>query len=209
LKRIRSHPESHPSTIMMLTANHPAAEKAHYRELDGCYCLTKPFKPAELLALIRRTLHAGKTSEAAAHVVPAEPAYRPVPLRILLAEDNAINRKVALAMLGQMGHQVISAANGVEVVASYHSAEFDLVFMDVQMPEMDGLEATSRIRHQEQATGTHIPIVAITANAMSGDREECIRAGMDDYISKPISRKDLEAVIARVLTKNGHHGEVM
>ena len=204
LQRIRSRAEFHPSTIMMLTAIHPAAVTAHYRELDGCYCLTKPFKPAELLAIIRKTLNIGEVIEPRAPSAPYEPPRSPGPLRILLAEDNAINRKLALAMFDKMGHQAVSVANGVEVVASYASEKFDLVFMDIQMPEMDGFEAAFRIRQHERATGTHIPIIAMTANAMDGDREACIRAGMDDYISKPISRRDLEAAIMRALTKNGH-----
>lgn len=175
-----------------------------YHRRPCCCCLTKPFKPSELLAIIRKVLHAGQTVEAPAIIAPSEHGYRLVPLRILLAEDNPINSKVALAMLGKMGHHVISAVNGMEVVARYDSDKFDLVFMDIQMPEMDGLEAASKIRQQERTLGTHVPIIAMTANAMSGDREAYIRAGMDDYISKPISRKELETVIARVLTKNGH-----
>jgi PAS domain S-box-containing protein len=118
-------------------------------------------------------------------------------LRILLAEDNLINQRLAMAMLGKMGHQVTSVSNGVEVMANLGGHQFDLVLMDVQMPEMDGFETTSRIRHQERTTGAHIPIIAMTANAMAGDREICINSGMDDYISKPINRKDLEQVIAR------------
>ncbi len=119
-------------------------------------------------------------------------------LRILLAEDNAINQRLAVAMLSRMGHQVTSASTGHEVMLKLKDDEFDLILMDVQMPEMDGLAAASRIRLQERATGSHIPIIAMTANAMAGDREMCIAAGMDDYITKPINGNDLKQAISRL-----------
>jgi len=122
------------------------------------------------------------------------------PLRILLAEDNAVNQKLSLAVLGNLGHQTTLARNGTEAVAQWKQEIFDLIFMDVQMPEMDGLEATQFIRGQERATGTHIPIIALTAHAMSGDREQCLNAGMDDYISKPVGSKAMADAIARHVT---------
>jgi CheY-like chemotaxis protein len=100
-------------------------------------------------------------------------------------------------MLGKMGHRVTLAMNGVEAVAKWGEGNFDLIFMDMQMPEMDGLEATRQIRSQEDAKGRHIAIIAMTANAMSGDRERCVASGMDDYVSKPISRRSLEEAIER------------
>ena len=125
------------------------------------------------------------------------------PLRILLAEDNVINRALATGLLGKRGHSLTHAANGREAVAAAASAEFDLIFMDVQMPEMDGFEATRRIREMEATNGHRTPIVAMTAHAMAGDRERCLAAGMDDYISKPLEKAALLALLARISADRG------
>jgi CheY-like chemotaxis protein len=120
-------------------------------------------------------------------------------LRILLAEDNIINRELATGILTRRGHSLVHAVNGREAVDVACAGTFDLIFMDVQMPEMDGFEATRRIRALEQADGGHpTPIVAMTAHAMTGDRERCLAAGMDDYISKPLDKIALFALLARV-----------
>jgi CheY-like chemotaxis protein len=113
----------------------------------------------------------------------------------LVAEDNLVNRAVATGILRKQGHVLVHAANGREAVEAVTRGTFDLVFMDVQMPEMDGFEATRRIRELEEATGGHTPIVAMTAHAMAGDRERCLAAGMDDYVSKPLRKKDLLRVL--------------
>src|SRR5207249_8053012 len=113
------------------------------------------------------------------------------PLRILLAEDSPVNQRLAIALLEKHGHTVIVAGNGKEAVLTWESQPFDLVLMDVQMPLMDGLEATAVIRAKERKRGTHVPIVAMTAHAMKGDREHCLGAGMDDYVSKPIHAQQL------------------
>jgi CheY-like chemotaxis protein len=128
-------------------------------------------------------------------------AFAPAPssLDILVAEDNPINQKIATAMLGKMGHRITLAANGVDTISQWTKAQFDLILMDVQMPEMDGLEATRRIRKIETTTGKHIPIIAVTANAMQGDREICLAAGMDDYIPKPIRPQLLVDTIQRLV----------
>lgn len=124
---------------------------------------------------------------------------------ILLAEDNPINQTLLLRFLTKQGHNVKVAANGRIAVDEWEQAEYDIILMDVMMPEMDGLEATREIRAKEQTKGGHTPILAITANAMEGDREICINAGMDDYMSKPVKLDQLvgkiESVIATV--KNG------
>ena len=116
-------------------------------------------------------------------------------LRILLAEDNPVNQKLAVRLLEKRGHQVALACNGREALACLDNGRFDLVLMDVQMPEMDGLEATRTIRRNEDGTGAHLPIVAMTAYAMQGDQERCLAAGMDGYVSKPVSPKELFAVL--------------
>lgn len=118
-------------------------------------------------------------------------------LRILLAEDNPINRKVATKMLKKMGHEVTIAKNGIEAVETFRKAEFDLILMDGQMPEMDGIEAAQKIRKAEKDKKRRTPIIAVTANAMSGDKEAFLKSGMDDYLSKPIKQQDLLNVIEK------------
>jgi CheY-like chemotaxis protein len=115
-------------------------------------------------------------------------------LRILLAEDNLVNQRVAMSMLGKMGHGITLATNGLEAVEQWRQGDFDLILMDVQMPEMTGLQAATQIR-QEEAPGAHIPIVAMTASAMSEERDRCLAAGMDGFISKPVSYKVIEDTI--------------
>ncbi len=117
------------------------------------------------------------------------------PLRILLAEDNVVNQRVAMRLLERRGHHVIVVANGKEALQALEREFFDLVLMDVQMPQMDGLEATAAIRAKERTSGGHIPIVAMTAHAMKGDAERCYAAGMDAYLSKPIIGADLFKVV--------------
>ncbi len=126
------------------------------------------------------------------------PAPTGRPLRVLLAEDNAVNRKLAVYQFEKLGHTVRSAADGLEALRLLEQERFDVVFADVQMPEMDGLELTAAIRERELATGRHLPVIALTSHAMSGDREEFLAAGMDDYVSKPFERKDLARVLERI-----------
>ena len=108
-------------------------------------------------------------------------------LYILLAEDNPVNQRVAVRLLEKGGHKVSVANNGIEAIELYEKEPFDLILMDIQMPDINGYEATNAIRKKEKGTGSHIPIIAMTANAMKGDREKCIEAGMDEYISKPVN----------------------
>jgi CheY-like chemotaxis protein len=120
-------------------------------------------------------------------------------LRILLAEDNIVNQRLVVRLLEKYGHTMIVASTGREVLAALAQQPIDLVLMDVQMPDMDGLEATAVIREQERQRGDHLPIIALTAHAMKGDQERCLVSGMDDYISKPINAQTLSAAISRVL----------
>jgi len=119
-----------------------------------------------------------------------------VGIRVLLAEDNPVNQKLAVLLLKKLGHSVTAASNGQEAVALYESQTFDLILMDVQMPGMDGFEATAAIREREKSTGARVPIIALTAHAMAGDRDRCLSAGMDGYATKPISTKELQKEIA-------------
>jgi CheY-like chemotaxis protein len=119
--------------------------------------------------------------------------------RILLAEDNVVNQKLAATFLARDGYDVTVVDNGVEAVAAVRAQRFDAVFMDIQMPMMNGFDATTEIRKIDQARGIHTPIVAMTAHAMQGDRERCLEAGMDDYVSKPISVSELRRALRRLL----------
>lgn len=132
----------------------------------------------------------------AAVQVPVADHHR---FKVLLAEDNLVNQKVAVRFLEKRGHTVVLAESGEKALDAWRKQAFDIILMDVQMPEMDGFEATSRIREHEKSTGKHIPIIALTAHAMVGDRERCLAAGMDGYVSKPINADDLFAAIERLL----------
>src|SRR5260370_24989568 len=122
-------------------------------------------------------------------------------LRVLLAEDNLVNQRLACRLLEKRGHSVAVAANGLEAVEALGKESFDLVFMDVQMPVMDGFEATATIRKRERPGGLHLPVVALTAHAMKDDREKCLAAGMDGYLSKPIRPQELDEVLRKYLAR--------
>jgi CheY-like chemotaxis protein len=122
-------------------------------------------------------------------------------MRVLLAEDNAVNQRLAVRLLEKRGHRVAVAGNGREALDALEKEKFDLVFMDVQMPELDGLEATAIIREREKSSGRHQPIIALTAHAMKGDREKCLAAGMDGYLTKPIRPQDLEEILEEYVAR--------
>ena len=171
------------------------------KELGIAAHLVKPIRQSELFDTILRVLGLSTTaaetmSEPGKPGAVTEPAQERA-LDILVAEDNTINQHLALRLLEKQGHRVILAGNGIEAIALWQKQRFDLVLMDVQMPEMSGLEATAAIRARELQTGQHIPIVAMTAHAMKGDRERCLAAGMDDYIPKPIQAQQLYEVVNR------------
>jgi signal transduction histidine kinase/ligand-binding sensor domain-containing protein/CheY-like chemotaxis protein len=144
--------------------------------------------------------------EPIAEPLAAVPPPRPTPLRILLAEDNRVNQRLAVAFLERDGHTVVVVGNGVEAVAAATGQMFDAILMDVQMPEMSGFDATAAIRAHEEETGSHIPIIAMTAHAMEGDRERCLAAGMDEYIAKPIALDSFRRVLALVAAGACGHG---
>jgi two-component system, sensor histidine kinase and response regulator len=178
------------ATIMMLTSDQQGEDVHRCRELGIAVCLIKPIGQRDLFDAIRRAL--GRAEPRIPESPRGAALPKPTPrrsLHLLLAEDNAVNRQYATRLLEKYGHRVTAAVNGREVLALLEQsafAGFDAVLMDVQMPEMDGLEATAAIRERERIHGTHIPIVAMTAHAMKGDPERCLSAGMDGYVSKPV-----------------------
>jgi CheY-like chemotaxis protein len=139
-------------------------------------------------------------SEEGSSVASACDSPEPKHLHILLAEDNAINQRVAVRLLEKLGHMVTVANNGREALDAVQRHRFDLILMDVQMPEMGGFEATAQLRERERQSGVHVPIIALTAHAMKGDRERCLAAGMDGYLAKPIQTDDLIRTIARLVS---------
>jgi CheY-like chemotaxis protein len=183
------------ATIMMLTSSGQYGDAARCRALGISAYLTKPIKQADLLQQICRVLE----RTAARAPTAAGPAERPaVPsAKILLAEDNLVNQRVAVGLLTKRGHAVTVANNGQEAIDILARESFDLVLMDVQMPQMGGFEATACIRAREAGTDVHTRIVAMTAHAMSGDRERCLAAGMDGYLAKPINQTLLFEVVER------------
>jgi PAS domain S-box-containing protein len=185
------------SPILLLASAAPAAEKWIDPEDLALPRISKPVLPPGLFEHIQNMLGGRKPMRRAA-VLPAQDARGPS-CRVLVVEDNAVNRKVARALLEKVGHQVVCVENGLLALDAIQSANFDIVLMDVQMPEMDGLEATRRIRARESTDGGHLPIVALTAQAIKGDQERCLAAGMDAYVSKPIEPAELYKVIRQLM----------
>jgi PAS domain S-box-containing protein len=198
--RIKRTPELSGATIMMLSSADLPGDAARCRQLGVAAYLAKPIKQSELLNTILRVLGTSAVeAEQAARADEPQIGETGRPLRILVVEDNLINQKFAVRLLERCGHTVLLATNGrqaVDVVARY---ELDVVLMDVQMPEMDGFEATAAIREHERTNGAHLPIIAMTADAMKGDAERCLAAGMDGYIAKPIHSSTLFSLIDRVV----------
>jgi CheY-like chemotaxis protein/HPt (histidine-containing phosphotransfer) domain-containing protein len=197
--RIADRPELAGATIMMLTSGGQYGDTARCRELGISSYLTKPVKQADLFSAICQALDgsAPATAKRALQAQPLLPVSTGV-RRILLAEDNVVNQRVAVGLLNKRGHQVTVVNNGLEALAAHHSGTFDVVLMDVQMPEMGGFDATAAIRNRERSSGApRLRIVAMTAHAMIGDRERCLTAGMDDYLAKPIDPRALYAAVER------------
>jgi CheY-like chemotaxis protein len=160
--------------------------------------LLKPIRQSELREAVARVLGA-RTHEGAIPLITRfslQDAREPsASLRVLLAEDNLVNQRLAVRLLEKRGHRVVVAGNGLEALEALEKESFDLVLMDVQMPGMDGLEATAAIRKKESVSGLHLPVVALTAHAMKGDREKCIAGGMDGYLTKPIRPQELDQLL--------------
>ncbi len=190
--RIKGDAALGAATIIMLTSGGQRGDAERCRQLGISAYLSKPVRQWELREAILRVLGLkSQGSESSRLVTRHSLEESPQRLRILLAEDNAVNRELTTHILAKRGHTVAVAANGKLALEALETQVFDLVLMDVQMPEMDGFEATAAIRKREASTGTHIPIIAMTAHAMKGDRERCLEAGMDSYISKPVKADEL------------------
>ena len=204
-REIRKLPNQENLPLVLLTSMGVRADSAEFVAVGFATCLTKPVKPAQLFESLARIVSGDRPTPK-----PPRPpgkldpnlAQR-VPLRVLLCDDNLINQKVATRLLQQMGYRSTIAGNGLEALAAIERSPFDLVFMDIMMPEMDGLEATRQIRARQKNHAQHpnfkspMIIVAMTASAMPGDRDKCLAAGMDDYLSKPVRPEDVRTIVER------------
>jgi two-component system, sensor histidine kinase and response regulator len=198
VERIRQRPELSTATIMMLTSAGHRGDADRCRELGVAAYLLKPIRQSELRESIAQVLGAREPSGA----IPLVTRYslhdsrEPLAiLRILVAEDNPVNQRLAVRLLEKRGHRVVLAVDGRQAIEALNQESFDLILMDLQMPEMGGLEATTIIREKEKKTGKHQPIVALTAHAMTGDRDRCLTAGMDGYLTKPIRTQELDQIL--------------
>jgi CheY-like chemotaxis protein len=187
--RVKQDPQLHGAQVILLTSAGRSEDVARAKAVGVAAALSKPVKQSELWDAIITVLHVPGRQKVRPSAARERARAARRPLRVLLAEDNPVNQEVALQMLERRGHSVIVAENGRQALTAIERHKFDLVLMDVQMPEMGGLEATQLIREKEKSTGGHLPIVAMTAHAMHGDRERCIAAGMDGYLAKPIDPK--------------------
>lgn len=196
VRKIRSHEVLANVPVIAMSSTGRVPSDAVAGQLKLTAYLRKPVKQSELRTAFNDALCGGVTVNAEPET-PADnyPCIRP--LNVLLAEDNPINQRLGIALLEKWGHHVTTVGTGREAVEAWRKGAYDLIVMDVQMPDMDGLEATQRIREAEATQGTHIPIVAMTAHALSGDRERCLKAGMDGYASKPLRINELHHEISQ------------
>jgi CheY-like chemotaxis protein len=206
VERLRENKELNAPVIGMITSAGHGGEVSHCRELRVAACLLKPIRESELREAALRIVRGWKEPSASADSLGAERAFNQTlssALNILVADDNRINQKVASRLLEKRGHKVTLAVNGHEVLAILETQTFDLILMDVQMPVMSGVDATIEIRRREQKKGHHVPIYALTANAMKGDRERYISSGMDGYLSKPIRVEALDQLLRECAAQSG------
>jgi signal transduction histidine kinase/DNA-binding response OmpR family regulator len=190
-EQIRAHPELDSTVIMMLTSGDSSGDLTRCERLKIASYLLKPVKQTELFDEMLRTLGVTTTEDDRTERQAVDALQVDRSWNVLLVEDSPMNQKLACAVLEKQQHRVIVANNGREACELWCPDVFDVILMDVQMPEMDGFEATRFIREQEQKLGGHVPIIAMTAHALRGDRERCLEAGMDEYVSKPIHARQL------------------
>ncbi|MGB7294150.1 MAG: PAS domain S-box protein [Candidatus Aminicenantales bacterium] len=208
LDYLKDNPEISKSIIMMMSKTGNRIDAAPWLKVGISSHLGKPIKPSELRSAMLSVL--GMSAKPEMQTISgseATPAPSRQTYRVLIAEDNLVNQKVALYMLEKQGHQATGVMNGEEALNALEKGNFELILMDVQMPKMDGLKATQEIRVKEKAAGTHIPIIAMTAHAMKGDRERCLEVGMDEYITKPLNAKQLAETISLTMGRYSVPGE--
>jgi CheY-like chemotaxis protein len=196
---IKSNPLLQKTHIVMMTSLEMKESFESLRKIGVDVCLLKPVKQSRLFDCLIRVV-VGETEKPVAYNRRSTDKLSENKLHILVAEDNIINQKVVLALLKKSGHLADTVSNGFEVLDALEKMSYDLILMDCQMPGMNGFETTRKIRKQEGAT-RHIPIIALTADALAGEREKCLKMGMDDYLSKPVMPKDLEKAIRNCTNK--------
>ncbi len=196
---IREDPELADTHIIMLTSSTGVGDAEQLGKLGVELRLTKPVKQSEVFNAIQSTLRLQDQVPLVFAQPSVQPTSRTARLKVLLAEDNRVNQKLALGILGQQGHEVVVANDGAEAVHLWNEDEFDVILMDVQMPVLDGLDATRQIRKLEEGSQRHVPIIALTARAMREDEQKCLAAGMDDYLSKPIRQQQLAEKLDRLV----------
>jgi PAS domain S-box-containing protein len=214
---IKADPELAGASIMMLCSVDPGGDALRCRELGVAFHLRKPVAQSELFDAILTAMTAAPVEQesppgstplsAVEATAPAQAAPGRRSLRVLLVEDNEVNQSLAIKVLQKRGHTVVVACDGRQAVALHERHSPDLILMDIQMPEMDGFAATAAIREREKLTGGHVPIVALTAHAMKGDRDRCLAAGMDAYLSKPLRANELFQAMARVVPVDAGHAK--
>lgn len=208
-EQIKRDPDLSTATIMMLSSADRAGDTARCRELGVACYLRKPITQSDLFDAILIALGAAPQEKLGAiRSTRADSWVGQRPLRILLAEDNEVNQELAVKILQKRGNIVVVASDGQEALAALESESFDLILMDIQMPVMDGFTTTMAIREREKRLGGHLPIVALTAHAMKGDRERCLAAGMDAFVTKPLRVKDLFDTIAGILPRFGMNASI-
>jgi len=199
VERIRRDATVARLPVIILTAAGQPGDGKRCVELGIASYLMKPVTPAELRDAVALTVAQGREAVTEGGLVTRHSLREaPRPLHVLVAEDNHVNQVLAAQLVTRLGHTHRVVETGLEVLEALAEEAFDVILMDIQMPDLDGLEATSRIREREAAEGGHIPVVAMTAHAMVGDRERMLESGMDDYIAKPISRERLQEVLGRI-----------
>jgi two-component system, sensor histidine kinase and response regulator len=203
VERMRALPGLGPLTILLLTSDAHGMQLSRCRELGVARHLLKPIGPSELLDAILLAL-GQEPEQASSPSVVDSPRHGRRRLRVLVAEDNLINQLLMRRLIEKVGDEVLVAGNGREAVAMFEAHSFDIVFMDMQMPELDGMAATAEIRRREAITGAaRLPVIALTASAMKGDRERCLDAGMDGYLTKPVNIREVAALLDRLAVEGG------
>jgi signal transduction histidine kinase/DNA-binding response OmpR family regulator len=204
IERIRQQPELSTAVIVMLTSAGHRGDASRCQDLGVSAYLLKPIRQSELREAIGRVLGAREQTGALPLITrySLQDARDPMSsLRVLLAEDNAVNQLLATRLLEKRGHRVMLASNGREALAALAKESYDLVFMDVQMPDIDGIQAVQAIREMEKRSGNHQPVIALTALAMTGDQERCLAAGMDGYLSKPIRPREMDQILEKYVAR--------